>query len=150
MPEVVILRHARAGDGSMDYTRNLTSEGWRQAEAGADALDSVHFRPGRVLCSPALRTHETLSAVRSAIPIPEPSVIYEKAMYTADAGQLAKLVAEHLPASPLLLVGHNPGLEQLAGWLTGATTPLGTGCWLRLQLDEVAPGAATLRDRFDP
>lgn len=150
MPEMVILRHAAAGDASMDYTRMLTSEGWRQAEAAADALKAAHFHPGRVLCSPALRTHETLTAVRSAVSIPEASVIYDKSIYSGGAEQLAKMAEEHLPASPLLLIGHNPGLEQLARWLTGDVTPLGTGCWVRLELDEVAQGAATLKDMFGP
>ena len=150
MPEMVILRHAAAGDASMDYTRMLTSEGWRQAEAAAEALKVARFHPGRVLCSPALRTHETLTAVRSAISVPEASVLYDKSIYSAGADQLAKMVEENLPASPLLLIGHNPGLEQLARWLTGDVTPLGTGCWVRLELDEVDQGAATVKDMFGP
>lgn len=150
MPELTILRHAQAGTGSMDYTRMLTGDGWRQAEAAADALKAARFHPGRVLCSPALRTHETLTAVRSAVSIPEPSILYDKSLYNADAESLARLVAENLPASPLLVVGHNPGLEQLARYLTGEVTPLGTGCWVRLDLDEVAPGAATVKDMFGP
>lgn len=150
MPELTILRHARAGEGSMDYTRMLTGDGWRQAEAAADALKAAHFHAGRVLCSPALRTHETLTAVRSAIPIPEASILYDKRLYNAEGDTLPQLVAEHLPASPLLLVAHNPGLEHLARWLTGDVTPLGTGCWVRLELDEVAPGAATVKDMFGP
>lgn len=150
MPEMVILRHAKAGEASMDYTRTLTSDGWRQAEAAAGALKAAHFHPGRVLCSPALRAHETLTAVRSEVPIPEPSVIYDKAIYTADTRQLARMVEEHLPASPLLLVGHNPGLEELARWLTGEVIPLGTGCWVRLDLDAVEPGSASVKDMFGP
>lgn len=150
MPELTILRHARAGEGSMDYTRMLTGEGWRQAEAAADALKAAHFHAGRALCSPALRTHETLTAVRSAVPIPEASILYDKRLYNAEGDTLSRLVAEHLPASPLLVVGHNPGLEHLARWLTGEITPLGTGCWVRLKLDEVAPGAASVKDMFGP
>lgn len=150
MPEMVILRHAKAGEGSMDYTRMLTGDGWRQAEAAAEALKAAHFHPGRVLCSPALRTHETLTAVRSEVPVPEASIVYDKTIYTTDADGLARLVREHLPASPLLVVGHNPGVEQLAQWLTGEVTPLGTGCWVRLELDEVEPGAATVKDMFGP
>jgi phosphohistidine phosphatase len=150
MPELTILRHARAGEGSMDYTRMLTSDGWRQAEAAADALKAAHFHAGRVLCSPALRTHETLTAVRSVIPIPEASILYDKRVYNAEGSALAELVDEHLPASPLLIVGHNPGLEHLARWLTGDVTPLGTACWVRLSLDEVAPGVATVKDMFGP
>lgn len=150
MPELIILRHAQAGEGSMDYTRMLTGEGWRQAEAAADALEAAHFRPGRVLCSPALRTHETLTALRSTRSIPEASILYDKRLYHADAETLSNLVAEHLPASPLLMVGHNPGLEHLARWLTGEVVPLGTGCWVRLELDEVAPGSASVKDMFGP
>lgn len=150
MPEMCILRHAKAGEGSMDYTRSLTSEGWRQAEAAAGALKAARFRPGRVLCSPALRAHETLTAVRSEIHVPEASVLYERDIYGAEPEKLVRLVEQHLPASPLLVVGHNPGLEKLAQWLTGDVTPLGTGCWVRLELDEVEPGAAAVKDMFGP
>jgi len=134
MTELVLMRHAKAGPADDDLHRSLTAEGHRQADRAAEALVQAGFHVGRVLCSPALRTRETLTPIRSALHVPEADIVLDQAIYNASAGRLRDLIGEHLPASPLLLVGHNPGLEQLAAWLTGDIVPLGTGDWVLLDV----------------
>lgn len=149
MTELVLLRHATAGPADDDLYRSLTAEGHRQADRAAEALVQAGFHVGRVLCSPALRTRETLAPIRSALHVPEADIVLERAIYNAAAGTLRDLLEEHLPASPLLVVGHNPGLEQLAAWLTGDIIPLGTGDWALLELkDHLAANAARLVDSY--
>lgn len=149
MTELVVLRHARAGAGQNDFRRSLARKGWRQAEAAAEALVAAHFHVGRALCSPALRARETLVPLRSALHIHEADVILDERLYNATAGTIETIVNEHLAGAPLLLVGHNPGVEQFASWLAGSLLPLGTGNWVRLQLaDELVEGGAAVTGRF--
>lgn len=150
MTELVILRHAKAqSDADEDFKRSLTGEGWKQAEASANALAEARFHVGRVLCSPALRARETLIPLRGPLNIREADIVYDRNLYNASAETVADIVVEHLAAAPLLVVGHNPGLEQFVSWLSGATLPLGTGNWVRLQLaGELVEGGAEIVGRF--
>lgn len=149
MTELVVLRHARAGAGRDDFRRSLDRVGWRQVEAAAAALVEAHFSVGRALCSPALRARETLGPLRSALHIHQADVILDERLYNAAADTVERVVDEHLPGAPLLLVGHNPGLEQFASWLAGTLQPLGTGNWVRLQLaDELVEGGAVVTGRY--
>lgn len=149
MTELVILRHARAGDAPNDFRRSLAAEGWNQAEAAAKALVESHFHVGRVLCSPALRARETLVPLRSALHIREADVLFDRMLYNVGADTITGLVREHLPAAPLLIVGHNPGLEQFVSWLVGGTVALGTADWVRLRLGrDYEPGCGTVVDSF--
>lgn len=149
---LVILRHAKAHNaGESDLERSLTRVGWTQAEAAARAIAACHFHVNRVLCSPAMRARETLIPLRSALHIPEADIIHDQRLYNAGARTVAEVVSEHLPAAPLLVVGHNPGLEQLASWLAGRTISLGTGDWVRLRpADELVEGGAVVVDGSGP
>lgn len=71
------------------------------------------YDPALVLCSTAERTKETLELVLSAL-ASEPEIRYDRALYLAEWPQLLAEIREAPSVSPLLLVGHNPGLEQLA------------------------------------
>ena len=114
MRELILLRHAHAESsmpGQADLDRPLSAVGLSEAEAAARWLREQGLRPDRVLCSPARRTRETLDAV-----LTDPAGIdcrLEEAIYEATPGTLAGLVDAHADVDRLLLVGHNPGLEQL-------------------------------------
>ena len=72
------------------------------------------YEPTLVLCSTAERTRETLKLVLPLIST-APKIHYDRALYLAEWPQLLAEIREApANASPLLLVGHNPGLEQLA------------------------------------
>jgi len=64
-----------------------------------------------VLCSPSRRTRETLEAVLERTGYVEQRL--EERIYEAAPGTLAALLDEHREVERLLVVGHNPGLEQL-------------------------------------
>jgi len=72
------------------------------------------YDPALVLCSTATRAKETLKLVLPALGA-APEIRYERALYLAEWPQLLEEIRGLAgAASPLLLVGHNPGLEQLA------------------------------------
>jgi phosphohistidine phosphatase len=112
MRELILLRHAHAeppmpGQADLD----LSSVGLGEAEEAARWLRAQSLLPDRVLCSPARRTRETLDVVLAGnVDI---DCRLEQAIYEATPGTLAGLVEANADIERLLLVGHNPGLEQL-------------------------------------
>ncbi|MFT4256241.1 MAG: histidine phosphatase family protein [Pseudoxanthomonas sp.] len=114
MRELILLRHAHAEPaltGQADIDRPLSPTGQAEAEAAGRWLAENRLLPDRVLCSPARRTRETLEAVLGAIGYAEQRLA--DGIYEATPGTLAGLADENREVGRLLLVGHNPGLEQL-------------------------------------
>lgn len=117
MRELILLRHAHAesaATGQDDHQRSLSATGQAEARAAGDWLREHGLRPERVLCSSALRTRQTLAALGD---LGSTDVREEDAIYDASPGTLIALADAHGDAQRLLLVGHNPGLEQLAALL---------------------------------
>ena len=123
MRELILLRHAHADaaqPGQNDLDRPLSPEGLAEAEAAGRWLAEHDRKPDCVLCSPAVRTRQTLEAVlRETGYAPER---IEPAIYEATPGTLIDLVDAHAGVGRLLLVGHNPGLEQLAALMYSGQT----------------------------
>ena len=152
MRELILLRHAHAepsSTGQADLDRPLSPEGLAEAEAAGRWLSEQGLVPDCVLCSPARRTRETLEAVLGVIGYVEQRL--EDAMYEATSGTLAALADTHRDAERLLLVGHNPGLEQLAALMHSGQSgdyrgmPPGGIAVLTLPIDAVIePGVARL------
>jgi phosphohistidine phosphatase len=110
-----LLRHAKSSwknPALADHDRPLAGRGRRAAAALADHMAEHQIVPEFVLCSTALRTRETyerLEAVLEGAP-----VLYERRMYAASADDLLELLRT-VPdqISSVLLIGHNPGIEEL-------------------------------------
>ncbi|HKX07713.1 MAG TPA: histidine phosphatase family protein [Stellaceae bacterium] len=119
------MRHAAAagkGAGGSDRERPLTPDGRRAAELLGRRLKSEGMSPDHVLCSPARRARETLDGLAIALGALPPAD-FDDALYLADCHS----VLHHLRAVPaetkcLLLIGHNPGLEELVRGLAGAAS----------------------------
>ena len=151
MRQLILLRHAHAESataGQDDIARPLSATGLAEARAAGDWLREHGLRPDRVLCSTAARTRDTLAALGDI----GAGEIYEDAsIYEASPGTLASLADANRDAERLLLVGHNPGLEQLAALMHSGQTgdyrgmPPGGIAVLTLPLDvNIEPGIATL------
>jgi phosphohistidine phosphatase len=118
MRELILLRHAHAepaADGQADIDRPLSPHGLAEAEAAGRWLLEQKLSPDRVLCSPARRTRETLEAVLEQTGYVEQWL--DERIYDAVPGTLAALADEHREVERVLIVGHNPGLEQLVALL---------------------------------
>ena len=123
MRELILLRHAHAepaDNGLADIDRPLSPHGLAEAEAAGRWLLEQRLVPDRVLCSPARRTRETLEAVLGLTGYVEQRL--DERVYEATPGTLAALVDEHREVERLLLVGHNPGLEQLVALMSSGQT----------------------------
>ncbi|HHA2859322.1 MULTISPECIES: SixA phosphatase family protein [Stenotrophomonas] len=123
MRELILLRHAHAEpavSGQADLDRPLSPVGLAEAEAAGKWLKENNLLPDCVLCSPSRRTRETLEAVMTAIGYVEKRL--EDRIYEATPGTLAALVDERRDLDRVLIVGHNPGLEQLVALMTDGTS----------------------------
>ncbi|SEP88573.1 phosphohistidine phosphatase [Streptomyces sp. yr375] len=118
---LVVLRHAKSAwpDGVPDHDRPLAPRGHRDAPAAGRALAAADCLPDLALCSTAVRARSTLELAAAQWAGPPP-VRFDRRLYGADVPELLEVVHE-TPAEvgTLLLVGHNPGLEELVLDLAG-------------------------------
>lgn len=129
--DLILWRHAEARelpeeapfDAAADLQRPLTPRGDKQARRMAEWLNRFLPDSTRVLVSPALRTRQTADAL-------------ERKYRTVDAlapgcSHAQALAAARWPDSrePVLLVGHQPALGQLAAWLMGGPQTLDGAPW---------------------
>jgi phosphohistidine phosphatase len=113
--ELILLRHAHAENaapGQTDRDRPLSDRGVAEAKAAAAWLKTKNVRPARILCSPSVRTEQTLQ-----IALGDVDAKSEPRIYEATAGELDAIIDENSDAQRLLLVGHNPGFETLVALL---------------------------------
>ena len=112
-----LLRHAEAEPwfpGVHDLERSLSKAGTRHMEKLAEWASSNLEPPERVLCSPSVRTRETLAPLVAGWIGGQADIRFEPDVYEATTGCLQSLVeAGLLSCNRLMLVGHNPGLEYL-------------------------------------
>jgi phosphohistidine phosphatase len=117
MRRLLLFRHAAAEPAdaaTSDLQRALTAQGRSDAAVIGAYLASHVFRPDRVLVSPATRTRETWQQAMAALQTaPEPA--FDARLHSATAQTLFAVIKETPDQSRTLLVlGHNPGLHELA------------------------------------
>ncbi|MGH2630603.1 MAG: SixA phosphatase family protein [Actinomycetota bacterium] len=115
-----LLRHAKSSwdDPALeDRDRPLSPRGERAADRMCGYLDAEGIRPGLVLCSSALRTRQTLARVFPALG-PELVVRIEPSVYASGAtGLLDRLRRVPDDVAAVMLIGHNPAIQELAARL---------------------------------
>lgn len=115
MKTLLVLRHAKAEADSSDghdLHRALALRGRKDAELAGKTLRKLGLVPDRILSSPSTRTRETVEIVVAKLK-ESPPVVYEDSIYDASVGALVHVLRAQEDSDCLLLVGHNPGLEQL-------------------------------------
>ncbi|GAA3085944.1 histidine phosphatase family protein [Streptomyces roseofulvus] len=123
---LVLVRHAKAVRKDRridDVDRELSKRGRRDAPRTGHWLAGCGFRPDVVLCSPSRRTRQTWRLAASALDDPPP-VVHDERLYKTPPAELASVLAERSPGlRVVVLVGHNPGIRQLAAGLCGSGPP---------------------------
>ena len=128
MKTVTLFRHAKSGDKDnpnlADIDRPLSKRGLKAAPKMGEAMRERTLRPDLILCSPSVRTRQTLTLAEPEAWDEQPEVRFEARLYEASVQTLFKLLRE-LPdeVSHVMIVGHNPGLQELAIALAPAGTP---------------------------
>ncbi len=118
-----LLRHAKAGTdraGVRDIERPFAPRGERTAPLMGRFIAGHHLEPDLILCSTAKRARQTLALVQAELPS-KPKVIYDEALYLAEPEGILEVIAARAGSlKRVLVIGHNPGLQELALLLAGA------------------------------
>jgi|SRR4051794_20434537 phosphohistidine phosphatase len=115
MERLILLRHGRAepeSDTGEDQDRRLEPRGVEDSVLMGHRLADMGFHPAKALVSTSLRTRETWEAAAPAFPfIPAD---FQPGLYNATAGELRQAAEKAgLGRETILIVGHNPGLQEL-------------------------------------
>ena len=117
MRRLMLLRHAKSDWTDVaggDHTRTLAARGRENAPRIGTYMARHALVPDRVICSTARRARETWDLVTAAF-TDAPPVTYEERLYDASADRILAVIREAAPDShSLLIIGHNPGLRDLA------------------------------------
>jgi phosphohistidine phosphatase len=114
---VYLFRHAKsewADPGLKDQERPLNERGKKAAPQMAAYIKSNKYKPDVILCSTARRTVETFDALKEALG-DDLDVRFEDAIYLAEPNRLLerlKWLDDDIKSA--MIIGHNPGLQQLA------------------------------------
>jgi phosphohistidine phosphatase len=152
---LTLMRHADAqwkDPDVADFARPLNRRGHGEAEAMARRLTELTLVPDLIIASPARRAAQTAEIVAQEFAMLPRSIRYEEALYLGGAQDILKLVRTIGPRVPhLMIIGHNPGISELAHLLapSGELGGLATAalCSMTFDTDQwsaVAP--ALMRD----
>mgnify|MGYP003382529356 CR=1 FL=1 len=115
MSRLLLLRHARAAwaePGMRDFDRPLDSSGYADAAAVGAIIVAENYIPDRVICSSARRARETWDAVGKHL-ARSIEVIFTDQLYITDATGYVNFIRDNGAADSLLIVGHNPMIEDV-------------------------------------
>ena len=119
---LILMRHAKSdwGDeGCPDHDRTLNARGRRSAPQMAGWLAASNYLPDIIHASTARRGAETIAGMMTVWK-PQPPVYPNPSLYLAHPEAILKLVrSDSLGKATVMLVAHNPGLQQLASHFAG-------------------------------
>ena len=119
--QLLIFRHAKSAwdmDAGTDFERPLSQRGDKDAIKMGRWLHAQDLVPDLIVSSPALRAYQTAVWLAEAFDIAETAISFSDRIYEAELTALKKILAVCPPeAQRVVLVGHNPGLEDLLGYL---------------------------------
>lgn len=126
--KIYILRHAKSDwstDTPTDFERPLNKRGMRNASEMGQWMATQGIIPDVVICSTAQRARQTITRVCTAMGIDESNIEYNSELYLASLDELLSAIRS-LPEQieSVMLVGHNPGLEELLIYLVGSTAAI--------------------------
>lgn len=157
--QLILMRHGHAQTdavGQEDHGRSLSEKGRGQCRRIAAEMRRYQIMPQLAYVSSARRTQETAQILRESDALAEEAAIEESRLYLAPTGELLHTIQQAPPEiDRLMIIGHNPGLHQLALLLLPAEMygPLSLGLppagLVHLSLDqalweEITPASAQL------
>jgi phosphohistidine phosphatase len=121
-----LFRHAKSSwddPGVKDFDRPLATRGEEAAPRMGAFMAEHDIQPQLILCSPAVRTRQTLDLVLPHLS-GDPTVVYEDGFYLAPASQLLTRVRKvEAKVRHIMVVGHDPGMHGLAVELADSGAP---------------------------
>ena len=137
---LLLLRHAKSSwkDESLsDFDRPLNERGKKAAQAIGRYIKKQKIMPDLVLSSPAVRARETTGIITTSAKLTT-EIRYDQRIYEADSLRLVHILSQiEDNFCSVLLVGHNPGIEELLGLLTGSSQHMPTAALAKIRLEGV-------------
>ena len=122
MKHLLLLRHAEAEEsshGAGDFDRKLTERGHSEALEAAAGVAATALNIDTVLASPARRARDTICIIAARLGLAA-TIEYEPGLYLGSPDTLLQALRRgRADTHCALLVGHNPGISELAQQLDG-------------------------------
>lgn len=123
MKTLILMRHAKAEPQSIsqcDLNRSLQSRGKRDSKKAAGSLLKMKVMIDMLITSPAVRATKTAQIIRKKLGKNMKSWSIREGLYGSDTNHLSNMIRQ-TPAqiNTLMLIGHNPELDELASQLAG-------------------------------
>ncbi|MGH9970044.1 MAG: SixA phosphatase family protein [Pyrinomonadaceae bacterium] len=138
MKSLFILRHAKSSwkDSALqDFDRPLNARGRRAAEVVGRFIRQQKIALDLILSSPAVRARETIEIVIKTAKLTT-ELRYDQRIYEAGPLRLLEVISQiEEDKSNVLLVGHNPGLEELLQILTDKAERMNTGTLAKITFE---------------
>jgi phosphohistidine phosphatase len=132
-----LLRHAKSSwddESKQDFERSLSSRGRKDCALMGEFIEEKGIDFDLVLVSTAVRTRETIELIREHAKL-RGEVRYDERIYEATVSQLLDVIAQiDSDRESVLLVGHNPGIEELLALLTGEQQRVTTANFAKIKL----------------
>ena len=140
MKTLTIFRHAKSSwdfPDLTDHDRPLNKRGKRDAPIMGERLKESGIRPSLIVSSPAVRAWKTARTVAKQIGYPVEFLQREPGLYHAGVNKLLDIIAVQDDGfNNIVIVGHNPGLTDLANELVpGLTSNLPTAGFIAIRID---------------
>lgn len=138
---LIVMRHAKSSwktDAPTDHARPLNKRGRREAPRVARRLHELDWVPEQIVSSDSARTTETVE--RMALDVP---VTFSRDLYGAGVEEVRLAVGDlGDEITSVMVVGHNPGWEEVVEWLAGESVVMKTACAALLEREASTWAAA--------
>ena len=127
MFELMVMRHAKSdwSGHDSDLDRPLNDRGCRDASRMAAHLNKLKLAPDYMLVSSAKRTRQTAGLLLEQLDVPENQVIVSDLLYLASMKTLSDVIKQYAEDERrLMLLAHNPGVDDLVTYLANTPPPL--------------------------
>lgn len=130
MKKIILIRHAKSAWDNpwlSDHDRPLSERGLRDAPKMAKHLKKRNINPEIILCSTAKRAVQTAQIIAKEFEFPEDKIIFEENLYHAQPNIILKYIHHQKDSkNTMLVIGHNPGFNELITHLGGKLENLPT------------------------
>lgn len=138
MKTLILLRHAKSSwkdSTKEDFDRPLNGRGLKAAPEVGKFMRRQGLQPDLLLSSPAERARRTTALIIESAKLTA-ALRYDERIYEASVARLLEIVSQiEESVNVVLMVGHNPGLEELLEHLTGESQHMPTAALAQISLD---------------
>ena len=121
---IYLLRHGDSAEkksGGRDKDRQLSGAGIDQINLIASFIIEKHIAIDQIVTSTAVRTEQTAELINQSLKLPKENISARDEIYEASMSDLVRVINQFdNNRTKVLLIGHNPGLSLLTGYLSGA------------------------------